>query len=80
MITLKQIEAIYWIVELGSFEAAATKLNMSQSAISKRVQELEDSFGVAIFDRSKRSARLTKKGLELHGCAVEMLRQRDNLL
>ena len=52
MITLKQIEAIYWIVELGSFEAAAAKLNMSQSAISKRVQELEDAFGVSIFDLS----------------------------
>lgn len=80
MITLKQIEAIYWIVELGSFEAAAAKLNMSQSAISKRVQELEDAFGVSIFDRSRRSARLTQKGVELYGCAVEMLRQRDDLL
>lgn len=80
MITLKQIEAIYWIVELGSFEAAAAKLNMSQSAISKRVQELEDAFGVSIFDRSKRTARLTQKGIELHACAVDMLRQRDDLL
>ncbi|MNM10374.1 Hydrogen peroxide-inducible protein activator [compost metagenome] len=80
MITLKQIEAIFWIVELGSFESAATKLNMSQSAISKRVQELEDAFGVSIFDRSKRSARLTQKGVELYECAVEMLRQRDDLL
>ncbi|WP_462402554.1 LysR family transcriptional regulator [Pseudomonas sp. Marseille-QA0332] len=80
MITLKQIEAIFWVVELGSFESAATKLNMSQSAISKRVQELEDAFGVSIFDRSKRSARLTQKGVELYECAVEMLRQRDDLL
>lgn len=80
MITLKQLEAIYWIVELGSFEAASAKLNMSQSAISKRVQELEDAFDVPIFDRSKRSARLTEKGEELFECAVEMLRQRDYLL
>jgi DNA-binding transcriptional LysR family regulator len=80
LITLKQIEAIYWIVELGSFESAAIKLNMSQSAISKRVQELEDAFGVSIFDRSKRTARLTQKGLELYEGAVEMLRQRDDLL
>ena len=70
MITLKQIEAIYWIVELGSFEAAAAKLNMSQSAISKRVQELEDAFGVSIFDRSKRTARLTQKGIELHALSL----------
>ncbi|NWA24906.1 LysR family transcriptional regulator [Pseudomonas gingeri] len=80
MITLKQLEAIYWIVQLGSFEAASMKLNMSQSAISKRVQELEDAFDVPIFDRSKRSARLTEKGEELFECAVEMLRQRDYLL
>ena len=80
MITLKQLEAIYWIVELGSFEAASAKLNMSQSAISKRVQELEDAFEVPIFDRSKRNARLTEKGHELVECAVEMLRQRDYLL
>lgn len=52
MITFKQLEAIYWIVELGSFEAASLKLNMSQSAISKRVQGLEEAFDVPIFDRS----------------------------
>ncbi|WP_338525305.1 LysR family transcriptional regulator [Pseudomonas batumici] len=80
MITFKQLEAIYWIVELGSFEAASLKLNMSQSAISKRVQELEDAFDVPIFDRSKRSARLTEKGTELFEHAAEMLRQRDYLL
>ncbi|MNM33365.1 HTH-type transcriptional regulator YofA [compost metagenome] len=80
MITLKQLEAIYWIVELGSFEAASMKLNMSQSAISKRVQEMEDAFDVQIFDRTKRSARLTEKGTELFEYAADMLRQRDYLL
>lgn len=80
MITLKQLEAIYWIVELGSFESASLKLNMSQSAISKRVQEMEDAFEVQIFDRSKRSARLTEKGTELFEYAADMLRQRDYLL
>ncbi|BCX67257.1 LysR family transcriptional regulator [Pseudomonas izuensis] len=80
MITFKQLEAIYWIVELGSFESAAMKLNMSQSAISKRIQELEDAFDMPIFDRSKRSARLTEKGTELFEQATEILRQRDYLL
>lgn len=80
MITLKQLEAIYWIVELGSFESAAAKLNMSQSAISKRIQEMEEAFEVQIFDRSKRNARLTEKGAELSEYAADMLRQRDFLL
>ena len=41
MFTYKQLEALYWIAELGGFAAAARKLNTTQSAISKRVQELE---------------------------------------
>ncbi|OIN13781.1 LysR family transcriptional regulator [Oceanisphaera psychrotolerans] len=80
MITFKQLEALFWIVELGSFEAAANKLHMSQSAISKRIQELEDSFDVQIFDRSKRNARLSEKGQELFDYARELLERRDILV
>ncbi len=80
MITFKQIDALFWIAELGSFEAAANKLNMSQSAISKRIQELEDTFDVEIFDRSKRNARLTEKGGELLDYAGDLLNSRDQLL
>lgn len=80
MITFKQIDALYWIAELGSFEAAANKLNMSQSAISKRIQELEETFDVEVFDRSKRNARLTEKGGELLDYAKDLLERRDYLL
>jgi DNA-binding transcriptional LysR family regulator len=65
---------------LGSFEAAANKLNMSQSAISKRIQELEETLDVVIFDRSKRNARLTEKGGELLDYAKDLLERRDYLL
>ncbi|OLO04905.1 LysR family transcriptional regulator [Salinicola socius] len=80
MITFKQLDAIYWVNELGSFEAAANKLHTTQSAISKRIQELEDAFGVALFDRSRRSARLTDKGLELLTLGRDLLERRDHLL
>jgi DNA-binding transcriptional LysR family regulator len=40
MVTLKQLEALYWIGQLGTFERAATKLSTTQSTISKRIQEL----------------------------------------
>lgn len=77
MITFKQVEALFWIVELGSFEAAASKLNASQSAISKRIQELESTFDLEVFDRNRRSARLTEKGEELYVYAKELLERRD---
>ncbi|WP_431068132.1 LysR family transcriptional regulator [Ralstonia holmesii] len=80
MLTFKQMEAVYWIVQLGSFEAAAAKLNASQSAISKRVLELESTFGFLVFDRTHRSARLTQKGEELFLFARELLERRDTMI
>jgi DNA-binding transcriptional LysR family regulator len=80
MLTFKQVEALYWIVELGSFEAAANKLNASQSAISKRIRELESAFNVEVFDRNRRTARLTEKGEELYHYGKELLERRDNII
>ena len=80
VITLKQVEALYWIAELGSFEAAAMRLNTTQSAISKRIQELESRFDLEIFDRSRRTACLTPKGEEILQSARQLLDMRDGLL
>jgi len=62
MMTFKQLEAVFWIVKAGGFSQAAVRLHTSQAAVSKRVQELESSFDIQIFDRSGRSARLTERG------------------
>jgi len=75
--TFKQLEALFWAVRLGSFAQAATKLHTTQSAISKRIQELEALFGVPLFDRSVRTARLTEKGDQLFMAAQQLLAQRD---
>ena len=73
MITLKQVEALFWIAKLGGFERAARKLNTTQSAISKRIQDLENASAVPLFDRSKRSAVLTSHGEELLSLCEQML-------
>ncbi|GFZ62816.1 LysR family transcriptional regulator [Pseudomonas amygdali pv. eriobotryae] len=80
MVSFKQLEALFWIVELHGFEPAAVKLNMSQSAISKRITELEQIFDIQVFDRTKRSARLTAKGTQLFEQAALVLQQRDVLI
>ncbi len=77
MMTFKQLEALYWIGQLGGFAPAARKLHTTQSAISKRVHELEQIFDTALFDRSQRSARLTEKGEEMFMLARKLLRERD---
>ena len=80
MITFKQIEALYWISELGNFAAAADKLNTTQSAISKRINELESAFDMEVFDRTRRNAKLTEKGAELLALSKDMLDMRDHVL
>ena len=61
----KQLETLYWAAKMGSFTAAAKRLNSTQSTISMRIQDLELDFGVELFDRSQRTARVTAKGREL---------------
>ncbi|WP_309278449.1 LysR family transcriptional regulator [Comamonas sp.] len=80
MMTFKQLEAIYWVVELGGFAQAAQKLHATQSAISKRVQELEEAFDIPLFDRQLRSSRLTEKGEEMYAIAKDLLERRDQAI
>lgn len=75
--TFKQLEALYWIAQLGGFAQAASRLHASQSAISKRIHELELRFSTELFDRNQRTARLTEKGEELFLLAKQLLEQRD---
>lgn len=62
---LRHLETFYWIARLGSFTAAAERVLSSQSTVSSRIRDLEQSLGVRLFDRDRRSARLTPKGKEL---------------
>lgn len=78
--TFKQLEALYWVALLGGFQPAAIKLHTTQSAISKRIQELETLLGVPLFDRSLRAARLTDKGEELLVLARRMLDMREEAI
>lgn len=80
MITFKQMEAMYWVVKLGGFLPAAQKLHATQSAVSKRVQELEALVDTPLFDRSLRTARLTDKGQEMYLMAQRLLDEREQLL
>ncbi|MFL7961975.1 MULTISPECIES: LysR family transcriptional regulator [unclassified Pseudomonas] len=79
VITLRQLTALHWIERLGTFERAAEHLHTTQSAISKRVQELESTTGLQLFDRTQRGARLTATGEELLVIAREMLSLADRI-
>ena len=50
--------------ELG-FSKAAKRLRVQQPTVSKSVQNLEATLGVKLFERTKRSVRLTSDGNEI---------------
>lgn len=51
------------VVELGTFKAAAEDLHLSQAAISKNINELEDHLGTALINRTTRRMNVTESGL-----------------
>lgn len=69
----KQLETFYWAAKLGSFTAAAERMNSTQSTVSMRIHDLERDFGVELFDRSQRTAQVTPRGRELVHYAERML-------
>ena len=60
--TLDQLKILQTIIIEGSFKKAATKLYISQPAVSLQIQNLERQLNTPIFYRDKRQARLTEAG------------------
>lgn len=61
-LTLDQLRTLIAVAETGSFSAAGRRLRRVQSAMSQTVQALEDTLGVALFDRSGKTPLLTDAG------------------
>lgn len=64
MFDYKNIEAFAMVVSEGGFEKAATKLHITQSAVSQRVKLLEDTSGHVLLKRST-PPEATEAGLPL---------------
>ena len=58
----------------GSFVNAADRLYVTQSAVSLRIQRLEDSLGRQLFTRSKAGAELTSAGREFERYALSLIK------
>jgi DNA-binding transcriptional LysR family regulator len=59
---LRALEAFVRVVRLGSSKAAASELGLSPSALSRRLQALEDFLGKKLFQRQHQSLKLTDDG------------------
>ncbi|QHJ00478.1 LysR family transcriptional regulator [Xylophilus rhododendri] len=78
-LTFKQLEAFYCALTLGSFSAAAARLHTTQSAISKRVAELEEDLGERLLHRMPQGLLPTAAGHRLLPLARQTLQLRERI-
>ncbi|MGB1091905.1 MAG: LysR family transcriptional regulator, partial [Oceanobacter sp.] len=74
----QQLKAFLAVARLQSFSQAADSLYLTQSAVSKRIQMLEQQLGTSLFDRHNRTITLTQAGQQLLPRAHQILNLMDD--
>ena len=64
-VSVGQFHAFEAVARLLNFRAAADELSLTQSAVSRQIQALEDEIGAPLFLRHTRSVQLTGAGAQL---------------
>ncbi len=77
--TLRQLEYIVAVADLGQVGAAAVQLNVSQPSLSAQLAEVEADLGVKLFLRGRGGARATPVGAEIVRRARAILRDHQDL-
>ena len=68
-----KLKIFHAVAEAGSFTNATVNLNLSQSAISRQIQSLEDDLKVKLFERHARGLTLTENGEYVFKTAHEVI-------
>jgi DNA-binding transcriptional LysR family regulator len=72
-VEIAQVEAFLAVGTFGGFRRAADALRVTQPAVSARIKALEDSLGVALFDRARTGLALSPAGRALRPHAEQLL-------
>lgn len=76
---LIDLEAFISVVDRGSIVAAAAHLHLTQSAVTRRIQNLEDALGTPLLDRQTRPLQSTRAGQETYEFAKPVLSSVNDL-
>ncbi|MFF5864531.1 LysR family transcriptional regulator [Pseudomonas sp. NPDC012596] len=77
---LNDLQAFRAVVDQGSFSKAADAVRISQPALSRRIEKLEDALGVRLFERTTRKVSLTQAGRGFMPSVERLLDDLDNAL
>ena len=76
----EDLKAFVAVIDCVSLTKAAEKLCLTQSAVSRRIQHLEESLEASLFDRSTRPPVPTAMGYRIYAHAVGLLHDANHLL
>lgn len=71
MVDIRHLSDFLELARTGNFSMAARKGNISQPALTRRIQHLEEWVGCLLVDRSSSPARLTRRGEEFEKIVVQ---------
>jgi DNA-binding transcriptional LysR family regulator len=75
----RAIRRLLMVVELGSVSDAAKKLNISQPALTRSIQQLEYAYNAKLIERTAQGIKLTRVGQMLEPTFHEILKTRDRI-
>ncbi|MFC4160022.1 LysR family transcriptional regulator [Chitinimonas lacunae] len=73
LLELRHLRTVEALVDSGGVSRAAERLFLTQSALSHQLKQLEDHFGLALFERKSQPLKLTPAGQRLLTLAQEVL-------
>ena len=77
--TIRHLKIFIEVAQCGKMRSAAERLFVSQPTISQAIRELEQHYGVLLFQRIKKRLYITDEGKQLLFCAKDVVEQFDHL-
>ncbi len=77
--TIRHLRIFVEVADCGKMSAAANKLYISQPTVSQAIKELEEYYGMLLFERINRRLYITEKGKRLLFYARSLVRQFDDM-
>jgi LysR family transcriptional regulator for metE and metH len=73
MIEIRHLKSLVAIGESRKIATAATRVHLTQSALSHQIRAIEAHYGVSLFDRTRQGVRFTQAGERLLTLATDVL-------
>ncbi|MDR5744753.1 LysR family transcriptional regulator [Caballeronia sp. LZ029] len=77
---IRALQVFEAVAAEGSVSAAASRLGVTQSAVSQTIAQIEEVLGTKVLDRSRRPIRLTSAGIALRRDAHSVVEEMNRLL